>query len=175
MQQRSFLLFLPVFIIGLLSCGDNKTKSQPATKNDATVAAASVKTAQHVKIPNSHLYIVPPAGFSVNETSGTLAKGEGYAHFLMMNLISGYTPEKYFAELKVQADKDFPGSWKQEDIIADGHKATIYQYKNAAILQHYLAFTDGYTDEMIIANFEESESATGKEMYEAMKTVVAEK
>ena len=35
-----------------------------------------------------------------------------------------------------------------------------------------MSFTDGYTDEMIIANFVESEAATGKEMYEALKTVV---
>ena len=128
-----------------------------------------------MQIPNSHLYIIPPAGFAVNEIAGSIGKGEEYANFGVMKIISGYTPEKYFSELKIEADKNFPGSWKQDDIIADGHKATIYQYKTAAFTQYYLAFTDGYTDEMIIANFEESEANTGKEMYEAMKTVVVEK
>jgi hypothetical protein len=38
-----------------------------------------------------------------------------------------------------------------------------------------LPFTNGYADEMIITNYEEKDAATGKEMYEAMKTVVAKK
>jgi hypothetical protein len=42
-------------------------------------------------------------------------------------------------------------------------------------MQYYFAFTDGYTDEMIIANYEEKNAATGKEMYVAMKTVVVKK
>ena len=178
MQQYSNLLLIPVFIIDLLSCSNSKTKAEPQEQNETTPEkpATSVITDKHVKIPKSHLYIIPPAGFSANETLGTMGRGEEvYAHFIQMKIISGTTPEKFFSELKVQADKDYPGSWKQEDIIADGHKATLYQYKNAGVLQHYLAFTDGHTDEMIVANFVESEAAIGKEMYEAMKTVVVEK
>ena len=38
-----------------------------------------------------------------------------------------------------------------------------------------MAFTDGYTDEMIIANYEEKDAATAKAMYEALKTVVVKK
>ena len=171
-----YLISSLVLSILLLTFGcsqnDNK-KEEPISKTE--VKSTAVKTAAHVQIPNSHLYIIPPAGFSVSETAGTLGKGEEYAHFIMMNILSGATPEKFFAELKTEADKNFPGSWKQENIIADGHKATLYQYKTAGVMQHYLAFTDGYTDEMIIANFEESEAATGKQMYEAMKTVVVEK
>lgn len=166
----SFLL-----LSGCKEKATNKTTTDIQETAEPKVTQTVTKTDRHVKIPNSHLYIIPPAGFAVNEAIGNIGKGEDYAHFMQMQIISGYTPEKYFSELKAQADKDFPGSWKQEDIIADGHKATLYQYKNAAVFQHYLAFTDGYTDEMIIANFEESEAATGKEMYEAMKTVIVEK
>ena len=173
-------IITPAVFFLLLSCNEASTgktgnSGKEEIKTNATTAQASVITDKHVKIPNSHLYIIPPAGFVVNEVASKLGKGEDYAHFGMMKIFSGYTPEKYFTELKAQADKDFPGSWKQEDIIADGHKATIYLYKNAGVLQHYLAFTDGYTDEMIIANFIESEAATGKAMYEALKTVVKEK
>jgi hypothetical protein len=164
-------------IIIISSCSDSKTKPQPQEQKETATEkpVAALVTDRHVKIPNSQLYIIPPAGFVVNEAMGNIGRGEEYAHFGVMKIISGTTPEKYFSELKAQADKDFPGSWKQEDIIADGHKATMYQYKNAGVLQHYLAFTDGYSDEMIMANFVESEAATGKEMYEAMKTVVVGK
>lgn len=155
-------------------CSQNDNKKEEKVSNPDSIPAAP-KTTNHVQIPNSHLYIIPPAGFGVNEIAGTLGKGEEYAHFIMMNIISGTTPEKFFAELKADTDKNFPGSWKQENIIADGHKATIYKYRTAAFTQYYFAFTDGHTDEMIIANFEENESATGKQMYEAMKTVVVEK
>lgn len=169
---------LPFFALSVLlftsGCSQNDNKKvEPTSKSQPKPAV--VKTAAHVQIPNSHLYIIPPAGFAVNETAGTLRRGEEYANIIVMKIISGYTPEKYFAELKAEADKNFPGSWKQEDIIADGHNATLYQYKNAAIQQYYLAFTDGYTDEMIVASFEESEGSTGKQMYDAMKTVVVEK
>jgi len=175
MKQLNIIVLLLILSI---SC---KEKSTPKSTADIQETANSKvtntenKSDLHVKIPTSHLYIITPAGFVVNETMGNIGKGEAYAHFGVMRIISGTTPEKYFSELKAQADKDFPGSWKQEDIIADGHKATLYQYKNAAVFQHYLAFTDGYTDEMIVANFEESEAVTGKEMYEALKTVVVEK
>lgn len=94
---------------------------------------------------------------------------------MRMQMFGDYTPQKYFDELKVQADKDFPGSWKEEKLTVDGHAASIYTYKTSAVIQYYLAFTDGYTDEMIIASFEETEMETGKEMYEALKTVIAEK
>jgi len=164
-QIISFFLAIAL----LAACNQPESKKQ---NGNTTEPAKTTKTASHVKIPNSHIYIIPPSGFKVNEISSSVGKGEAYAHFGMMKIISGTTPEKFFSELKAEADKNFPGSWKQEDIIADGHKATIYQYKNGGVLQHYLAFTDGNTDEMIIANFEESEAATGKEMYEALKTVV---
>lgn len=174
MSRFSYCILLPLISI-MFSCSESKKKTDPEAGEKTAANVAATKTDRHVKIPNSHLFIIPPAGFVANETMGSLGKGEAYAHFGVMRIIAGTTPEKYFSELKAQADKDFPDSWKQEDIIADGHKATIYQYKNAAVLQHYLAFTDGYTDEMIVANFEESEAVTGKEMYEALKTVVVEK
>jgi hypothetical protein len=175
MRQLNILVLLLILSI---SCKEKSTPKSTAGMQETAESKMTntvTKTDRHVKIPNSHLYIIPPAGFMVNENMGKLGKGENYAHFGMLKIFSGTTPEKYFSELKAQEDKDFPGSWKQEDIIADGHKATLYQYKNAAVFQHYLAFKDGYTDEMIIANFEESEAVTGMEMYEALKTVVVEK
>ena len=89
-------------------------------------------------------------------------------HFMQMQILSGYTPEKLFSEIKTEADKNFPGSWKEEAVTVSGHTGTIYHSKTAA-------FTDGYTDEMIIANYEEKDTATDKGIYEALKTVVAEK
>jgi hypothetical protein len=161
----------------LSSCSDNKSRAQPEAQKKTAIEkpAAAVITDKHVKIPNSSLYIIPPTGFTVDDLSGTLAQKEGTAHFMQMQILSGYTQKSLFETMKTEADKTFPGSWKEEAITIGDHKATIYHSKTAAYMQYYLAFTDGYTGQMIIANVEESEVATGKEIYEALKTVVVGK
>ncbi|MGB2703713.1 MAG: hypothetical protein WBC81_08605 [Chitinophagaceae bacterium] len=159
------------------SCSDSKTKAQPEEQKEKGTEkqTISIITEKHVKIPNSSLYIIPPAGFTADELTGTLAQTTGTAHFMQMQIITGHKPGSLFATMKTEADKNFPGSWKEEAITIGEHTATIYHSKTAAYSQYYLAFTDGYTDQMLIANFEDSEAATGKEMYEAMKTVVVKK
>lgn len=159
------------------SCSDSKTKVEPAAQKETDIEkpAASVITEKHVKIPNSHLYIIPPFGFAIDDLSGTLAQKDGTAHFMQMQILTGHTQGSLFETMRTEAEKNFPGSWKEEAITIGGHTATIYHSKTAAYSQYYIAFTDGYTDEMIIANYEEKEAATGKAMYEAMKTVVVKK
>jgi hypothetical protein len=174
MKTITFLALYLSCTIFISSCSDNKTKTAPAAQKETAIEkpAASVITDKHVKIPNSHLYIIPPAGFAIDDLSGTLAQKDGTAHFMQMQILSGYTPASFFAMMKAEAEKNFPGSWKEEAITIGDYKATMYHSKTAAYMQYYLAFTDGYTDQMIIANVEESEAATGKVMYEALKTVV---
>ncbi len=174
MRPIYYQLLLTLIIIGF-SCSDSKTKGQPQTEEKTTATVATAKTDKHVKVPNSHLYIIPPSGFAADELTGTLAQTEGTAHYMQMQILSGYTPNSLFATMKAEADKNFPGSWREETITVGGHTATMYHSKNAGYMQFYFAFTDGYTDEMIIANYEEKEAATGKAMYEAMKTVVVGK
>lgn len=174
MKRTLIMAVCTAFVTILVSCSGNKSKDQSAGSKEVSIAepVADPISKEHVNIPNSHLYIIPPAGFVINEAAGTLGTADGYAHFMMMNILSGYTPEKYFNELKTQADKDFPGSWKEESITINGHPAFLCIYKTAAFNQIYLAFTDGSASEMVIGNFEDAEAVTGKAMYEAMKTVV---
>ncbi|OSZ81241.1 hypothetical protein CAP36_08400 [Chitinophagaceae bacterium IBVUCB2] len=159
------------------SCTDSKTKAQTDEQKETGIEKrpASVITDKHVKIPNSSLYIIPPPGFAVDETSATLSETDGTAHFAQMNIISGYTKEKLFSDFKSEADKNFPGSWKEEPITVNGHTATIYRCKTAGYSQYFMSFTDGYADEMIIANYEEKDAATATAMYEALKTVLVKK
>lgn len=161
----------------IISCSGNNTKAQPQTQKEMVAGntPSNVITKLHIKVPNSHFYIIPPKEFSVNKISGTVVKANGYAHFLVMKIISGPTRQALLSELKADCDKNHPGAWQQEDAIIDGHKATIYQYKMGAIYQRYLMFTDGHTNEMLLANYEESEAADGNDMFEALKTVVVMK
>jgi len=174
MRRLSTQLLLPL-IISIFSCSESKTKAPPPTGETSKANSASTKTDKHVLVPNSHLYIIPPAGFMVSEPSGTVAKTGGYAHLLMMKIISGYTPAVFFSELKAEAEKSTNGTWQEENLLVDGHKATLYLSGRGGIYQRYLVFNDGHTDEMLVANYEESEAAEGIEMYEAMKTVVVKK
>lgn len=155
------------------SCSDSKTKAPQEGEKETAVEKpeTAVITEKHVKIPNSRLYIIPPAGFAIDNLSGTLAEANGTAHYMQMQIVSGETQQSLFAKFKSEADKNFPGSWKEESVTINGHTATIYHAKTAAYSQYFLAFTDGYSEEMIIANYEEKDMATAT-MYEAFKTVV---
>ena len=169
-------LILSVFLF-TASCSQNDIKKEGKagkTESKPTV----VKTVAHIQIPNSNLYIIPPAGFIENEVAGQLQKDtpDGIIHsFMVMKIISGYTWKKYFAELKADSEKNFPGFWKEEQLNVNGHIATLYQYKNFGLTQHYLYFPDGYSDEMIVANYDENDTATANEMYRVLKTVFVEK
>ena len=94
---------------------------------------------------------------------------------MQMQILSGETQQSLFAKFKSEADKNFPGSWKEESITVNGHAATICRCKTAGYSQYFMAFTDGYTDEMIIANYEEKDMTTATAMHEALKTVVVKK
>jgi hypothetical protein len=172
------LITIILLLIVSISCKEKSENKSAADIQETVVLKTSntvTKTASHIKIPNSHLYIIPPAGFTVNEPSGTVAKKGGYAHLLMMKIISGYTPAVFFSELKAEAEKSTNGTWQVENLLVDEHKATIYLSRIGGIYQRYLVFNDGHTNEMLVANYEESEAAEGIGMYEAMKTVVVKK
>ncbi|MEN9550033.1 MAG: hypothetical protein RIR12_2624 [Bacteroidota bacterium] len=177
-MKRTYLLaFFLTAVCGLLSCSDSKKKSAPEIEKQQTTekTAANVVTDKHLRIPNSNLYIIPPVGFAVEETPGTLAQTDGTAHFMQMQILSGYTPTSFFEMMKGEADKNFPGTWREESVTVNGHAAKIYHSKNAGYMQYFFVFTDGYTDGMIIGNYEEKDAATAKAMYEALKTVLVKK
>jgi hypothetical protein len=92
-----------------------------------------------------------------------------------MNIISGSTNEKFISELKAQVNKDSPDSWNEEKITLSGHEAIVYKAKTLAGQQYYLVFNDGYTSEMIVVNYDESDKAISNQLLEALKTVVVEK
>lgn len=98
------------------SCSDSKTKAQPEEQKEKGTEkqATSIITEKHVKIPNSSLYIIPPAGFAADETSGTLAQTEGTAHYMQMQIFSGETQESLFAKFKSEAEKQSDGNNKTE-------------------------------------------------------------
>ena len=177
MTQR---LFLPVlfFAILLAACSGNSTKQATDTgkeKTETTQGENPSKTVNHIKIPNSSLYIIPPSGFTANEMTGTITTEEGHPDILVMKIISGTTSDKIIADQKALADKEFPGSWKEDDKTTDGHTAKVYHIKSRFGTQYYFSFTDGHSDEMIIINYDENDMATSKQLYEALKTVVVEK
>lgn len=174
MQQS---LFYPVLLFAFFftSCSGNRNKTAAEAGTETPTAPKSAKTANHILVPNSHLYIIPPPGFAANEMTGTITTEEGHPDILVMKIISGTTPEIVLGQLKEEADKRSPGSWKEEELLVGGHKAKIYHSNGMAGPQYYLAFTDGYTDEMIVVNYDDGDPATGKQLYDALQTVVAEK
>ena len=172
---------IPIVVISItLTAGCSSKNGRSKTENpinneSPTATQKSTKTASHVKIPNSNFYIIPPPGFAANATTGTITNGDGHPDILVMNIISGSTNEKFISELKAQVNKDSPDSWNEEKITLSGHEAIVYKAKTLAGQQYYLVFNDGYTSEMIVVNYDESDKAISNQLYEALKTVVIEK
>lgn len=163
--MHKYLLLLSL-IIG--SCKGPSDK--PAVTKSENEKQPSSKTSAHIQVPGSQLYLIPPPGFANNSTSGQIEKED--ATIMMMKFVAGNTPETFLAELKVQSEKDYPGYWKEESINAGGHPAKIYQYKSFGLSQHYLFFTDGSTDEILVARFEENDDQTAEALYQSLKTTV---
>ena len=172
------LFFSACMIITFSACSSKKSKTTEEQKKSVDVpteAPKMARTANHIKIPNSSLYIIPPAGFAANETTGTITTEEGHPDMLVMKFTNDISAGKIISDQKALADKEYPGSWKEDEIKAGGHLAKIYHIKSRFGTQYYFSFADGHSDEMIIVNYDENDMATAKQLYEALKTVVVEK
>lgn len=177
MSRYKYLLFLPLFLfVAGCSSGDEKKSDK---KESEKPAEAGKITANHIKLPYSNMYIVPPAGFALDTMLHMLQKysDNGYsANFTPMQLFMGKTAASMISELKTESEKKTPGAWTEEEVTVSGHPAKICSYGVlGSVKQYYLYFTDGSTNDMLVANYDSKNGATGKQMFNAMKTVVIEK
>lgn len=145
-------------------------------KKDGTVEQAFEKADKLIKIPYSNFYIIPPAGFAVDKLSNQLQKHSEKSYspnFVPMTIFTGMTAEKYTSDVKATSEKKYPGVWKEESLTVSGVPAKICRYQAfSGVKVYHLYFTGKWKDQLLIANYDEKDEATGNAMYEALKTVV---
>ena len=178
-MKQFYQVFYGLFVLLLSACSNEPGKNESQIVGDNKTQPVGDITDNHVRVPNSNLYIIPPAGFVAETSSGTIRKhseDDYSANFLVMKFLSGYTNEKYLAELKTESEKKYPGVWKEEKVEINGHAATICKHKTMEMVTGYhVYFTDGYTDETLAAFYDDKDEQTGNEMNKALKTLVAKK
>lgn len=155
------------------SCTNNDSAGQKKVVVEEKAAdnpPANTITDKHVAIPGSSIYIIPPAGYAVNNT--TMQLSNGTSNFMMMKMVSGYTPETYLKELQADCEKNFPGGWQREEITSGKIKFAICRYQTAAFMQYYLVFTDPVSNEMVVVNFDEKDYDAALAIRAALKTAV---
>jgi hypothetical protein len=169
--SKSFYFIL----IGLIACtgGENKSGAKE-NKQQENPQPAVHKTPAHVRVPNSKLFIIPPVGFFPDTLSGQLTKEyEGYVPSFGVMIMSSNMVTDYFTSIKQDSESKNPGVWKEEQTNAGGHEVIIYRFPVGPDVRGYqLRFTDGSTDQMIMAFYPAKDTALEKEMYKALKTVV---
>lgn len=176
MTKATIAFFLILLVMN--ACTNNERK---VSKNEINpvieLSKSPQKTAQHVQVPNSDLYMIPPAGFLLDTVAYQLVKsGKRYDASFMVMKMYGINVKDYFASLKKDAESKYPGVWKEEETIISGHPAKIYQFPiGPEVTGHQLHFTDGSTEEMIFAQYGNDDVDMGNEMLDALKTVIIEK
>ncbi len=163
-------------LIFFMACNNSPSAGRQENELQKETAQVPAVTDKHILIPYSSLYIIPPAGFEVEELTNMLTKTEekSYsANFVPMTIVTGTTIEKMISEVKAESEKNYPGVWQQEELIVSGAPALLCRYQAVpGIKMYHLYFKDKWKDRSLIANYDEKDETTGAAMKEAMKTVV---
>jgi hypothetical protein len=179
MNDKNILsyIFLLSLIAAVACSGNDSTIVEKESATNKKLSPPAIRTAGHMKVPGSNLFIVPPAGFETNTTTYQLVKNDDKyiysANFIIM--FGTINLADYFASIKKDSEAKFPGVWKEEALDLGGHNAKICRFQaQEGIKGCQIYFTDGSSEKMIIGFYDEKDAITGDEMYEALKTVVIE-
>ncbi len=169
-MKKILFLFL---LFAVLACSESGQKETPG--NDVNKQQVK-KTDKHIQLPASNFYIIPPDGFTINKYSQSLEKEneKGYgANFMPMTIIFGYSIEKHISGVKAESQSKYPGVWKEESVTVSGAPAKICRYQAVeGVKMCHLFFLDKWKDQSLIANYDETDEASGEAMYKALKTVI---
>jgi hypothetical protein len=165
-MKRSAAIIGILLLAAVIACNSNNDSSSGTT--------TAKRTAAHVNLYGSELYIIPPEGFKVDDKTGLLMNRE-LADLRGLSVLGDMTNKRYEAELKANVYNYDADAWMEEDLLVNGHKARVFRKKQTELFSYYFYFTDGYSNDMAIGHYDVKDTVGGKRMYEAFKTIVAVK
>ncbi len=137
---------------------------------------SSTKTANHINIPGTRLYIIPPPGFTLSSSFTGLQKGENNA-IQIMDMIGGdfsknaatFSKEKFEGKgMKVLDYKEF----KLNEYSA---KYAVYNKPNTTINSTNLVFGDNSFSTLAMAVYPAADEKIANEIKQAIYTIYYDK
>ena len=160
-MKKIFYLLLLVSLTACAQTSHEKIKSD--IKNS--------RTAGHINIPGTRLYISPPPNFNIATTFTGLQKREG-AMINIMDLTGGnfYTNAANFSKENFAAKGIKVFDYK--DVTVSGFPAKyIFMQGDDAAKSYSLVFGDTTFSAMVMAVFPASDDATGQDIITALNTI----
>lgn len=161
-----YKIVLSVFVVALVAC-----KQQPAVTGKINPNISNSKTSQHVNIPGTRLYMIPPAGFTVSQTPAGLQKA-GNAAITVTDLVGGnyYTNAANFN--KAGFIRRGIKTYDYQEIKVNGYPAKYVSLQGDANARMYwLVFGDTSFSTMVMGVYPQTDAATGKEILGALNTI----
>ncbi|MFL5744136.1 MAG: hypothetical protein ACJ751_05690 [Niastella sp.] len=165
-----YKILLSVFMVFLVAC-----KQKPAPTGKINPNIQNNKTNQHVNIPGTRLYIIPPASFTLSQSPAGLQKS-GNAAITVTDLVGGnyYTNAANFN--KAGFDQRGIKTFDFQEIKVNGYPAKYVSLQGDANARMYwLVFGDTTFSTMVMGVYPETDATTGKEILSALNTIYYDK
>ena len=157
-----------LLLISLVACGHtNSDKIKQEISN--------TKTAKHINIPGTRLYIVPPPNFTVAKTFVGLEKG-GTAGMNIYDLVGGnfYTNAATFS--RESFEKQGIKVFEYKELKVNGYPAKYIQVQgDPAAKSIAIVFGDTTFSAMIMAPYPATDETTGKQIINSLNTIYYDK
>lgn len=136
---------------------------------------SNTRTSQHMNIPGTRLFIVPPPNFSVATSFIGLQKNDK-AVINVYDLVGGdfYTNAATFN--KAEFEKKGIKVFEYKDFSVNGYPAKYIRVRGDASTEGYeLVFGDSTFSTMVMAFYAPGDAATGRQIVAALNTMVYDK
>jgi hypothetical protein len=165
-----YKVLLAVFLIALVAC-----KQKPPANDKIDSSIQNTKTAQHINIPGTRVYIVPPPGFTVSQTPAGLKKGSNIL-ISIMDLPDGnfYNNSATFTKSGFEQKGAKVSDYK--DIKVNGYPAKFAAMEGGmGNKMDFLVFGDSSFSTVIMGVFPNTEPMVEKQIVAAFNTIYYDK
>lgn len=147
------------------------------TSNEIKTNIQNSKTSNHINIPGTRLYIIPPPNFKVAENFSGLEKGDS-SKFLVNDMIGGSFNINADAFTKYKEDYEKQGAKTIDfkEIKINNYPAKFFHTQGDGM--HHLcviAFGDSHFITTIMINYLAADDKTGNEIINSLNTIYYDK
>jgi len=165
-----YKIVLSVFVVVLVAC-----KQKPTVTGNINPNIQNSKTSQHVNIPGTRLYMVPPTGFTLSQAPAGLKNGEN-AGITVTDLVNG----NYFTNAasfnKAGFDQRNIKTYDFQEIKVNGYPAKYVSLQgDANARMFWLVFGDSSFSTMVMGVYPATDTKTGKQILDALNSICYDK
>ncbi|MDB5281410.1 MAG: hypothetical protein JWO06_485 [Bacteroidota bacterium] len=162
------ILLALALCVTLSACNDKKSKTEP-------VDIVSIKTAQHINIPGTRIYIIPPVGYKTANGFTGLQKGNN-AYIQMYDLVGGNFNTNAATFTKKSFEKQGAQVFEFKDMTVNNYPAryvSMQGEKNSKAIS--IVFGDTTFSVMIMAMYPATDDKAADDIKKAFATIYYDK